>query len=222
MKTTPQTRSLFHEKIFCGLGSPDPAIGVPFGTLAVYVPPSQFSKERPHDQYRVVVSRERHGSKAWRPPGGFAFASHEAAVPLVGAEFAKVALEMPIGFVEISGVYAPVASMFPVAGRNFFIGPEGQWLGSYVPSALRAYPFDLRRINGGEEAVLCVDEDSGLLADDDRTAQSFFGADGNPSEAAKGISIFSCRLSATARPPLRRSRPCATPDCSSPGLSVEN
>ena len=38
--------------IFCGLGSPDPAIWVPFGTLAVYVPPSQFSKERPHDQYR--------------------------------------------------------------------------------------------------------------------------------------------------------------------------
>jgi hypothetical protein len=138
----------------------------------------------------AVVSRDRHGSKAWRPPGGFAFASHEAAVPLVGAEFAKVALEMPIGFVEISGVYAPVALMSPVAGRNFFIGPEGQWLGSYVPSALRAYPFALRRIDGGEEAVLCVDEDSGLLADDDGTAQSFFGADGSPSEAAKGILDF--------------------------------
>ncbi len=45
-------------------------------------------------------------------------------------------------------------------------------------------------IDGGEEAVLCVDEDSGLLADDDGTAQSFFGADGSPSEAAKGILDF--------------------------------
>jgi hypothetical protein len=138
----------------------------------------------------AVVSHDRHGAKAWRPSGGYAFASHEAAVPLVAAEFAKVALEMPIGFVELSGSYAPVGLMSPIAGRNFFIGPQGQWLGSYVPSALRAYPFALCRADGREEAVLCVDEDSGLLADNDGTAQSFFSADGSPSDAVKGILDF--------------------------------
>lgn len=138
----------------------------------------------------VVVTRDRHGAKAWRSPGGFSFAAQEAAVPLVALEFSRVALEMPIAFVEASGTYAPVALMSPIAGRNFFIGPQGQWLGSYVPSALRAYPFALRRMDDTEEAMLCVDEDSGLLAEDDGTAQRFFGADGGPTDSSKGVLDF--------------------------------
>ncbi len=138
----------------------------------------------------VAITSDRHGSKGWRLPGGFIFAAHETIVPLAGAEFARAALEMPIAFIEVSGAYVPVGLMSPIAGRNFFIGPHGQWLGTYVPSALRAYPFALRRIDGSGEAILCIDEDSGLLTENDGTVQGFFNADGTPSEASKSILYF--------------------------------
>ena len=138
----------------------------------------------------VALTCDRHGSKGWRLPGGFTFAAHETIVPLAGAEFAKAALEMPIAFIEVPGAYVPVGLMSPIVGRNFFIGPQGQWLGSYVPSALRAYPFALRQIEGSEEAILCIDEDSGLLTENDGTVQGFFNADGAPSEASKSILYF--------------------------------
>ena len=38
------------------------------------------------------------GGKAWRRPNTYSFASTEAVLPLVGAEFAKAAVAMPIAF----------------------------------------------------------------------------------------------------------------------------
>jgi hypothetical protein len=133
----------------------------------------------------VPVSQAQHAAKAWRRPAGFAHAAAEAVVPLVGAEFGKAATVMPIAFVAQAGGYQPVALMSPIAGRNLFIGPAGQWLGGYVPAYLRAYPFRLARANEAEQAILCIDEDSGLVADADGAAQSFFDADGKPSPATR-------------------------------------
>jgi hypothetical protein len=139
----------------------------------------------------VPVNPSRHAGKAWRRPNTYSFASTEAVLPLVGAEFAKAAVAMPIAFVEQAGCYVPVAMMSPIAGRNLFIGPAGQWLGTYVPAALRSYPFRLGRVEGAEEAVVCIDEDSGLLVvDDDGTAEAFFDADGKPSAATKTVVNF--------------------------------
>ena len=115
----------------------------------------------------VPVSASHHAGKAWRRPASYAFAAPQALVPLVAPEFPKAALAMPIAFIEQAGQYVPVGLMSPLAGRNFFIGPAGQWLGTYVPAALRGYPFRLGRVEGSEELALCIDEDSGLIVDAD-------------------------------------------------------
>jgi SapC len=138
----------------------------------------------------VPLNRSGHAGKAWRPFNSFSFALAQAVVPLVGAEFGKAAVAMPIAFVEHAGGYAPVAVMSPIAGRNFFIGPQGQWLGAYAPAALRSYPFQLTRVEGVEDSVLCIDEDSGLVIDADGAAEDFFDADGNPSPATKAMLDF--------------------------------
>lgn len=138
----------------------------------------------------VAVSRDRHWGKSWRRPGGPVFAQRESVAPLVGVEFAKVALEMPIGFVQQAERWAPVALMSPIAGANFFVGPDGQWLGGYLPAALRAFPFCLLRLEGSNEAVLGVDEESGLVVDSDGAAELFFGPDGGPSPATKAVFDF--------------------------------
>jgi len=127
----------------------------------------------------VPISASRHSGKAWRRPTSLAFASTQAVVPLVGAEFAKAALSMPTAFIDQAGSYVPVAVMSLVAGRNLFVGPAGQWLGGYIPAALRSYPFRLGRLEGAQEVALCIDEDTGLIVDSDGSAEDFIDAKGN-------------------------------------------
>jgi hypothetical protein len=139
----------------------------------------------------VPVSASHHTGKAWRRPASYAFASPQALVPLVAPEFPKAAVAMPIAFIAQAGLYVPVGLMSPLAGRNFFIGPAGQWLGTYVPAALRGYPFRLGRVEGAEGLALCIDEDSGLIADaGEEGAEAFFDAGGQHSPASKAMLDF--------------------------------
>ena len=142
----------------------------------------------------VPVSRTTHASKAWRRVPNFLFAAKEPLMPVVAAEFSRVAAWMPIAFVEQAGQYVPVAMMCPMPGHNLFVGPEGQWLGGYIPASLRAYPFALVRREGSEQAILCVDDDSGLVVDADAGGEAFFGADGGPSAALAPLMDFMTRL----------------------------
>src|SRR4051812_12043050 len=111
----------------------------------------------------VPVDKERHRGKGWRRPMGYSFISNDLVVPVGGSEFPYAVLAMPIGFIEQSGHYVPVALMGLSQGKNVFVGPAGQWLGSYVPAVVRSYPFSLSR-EDGQEGTLCFDEDSGLVA----------------------------------------------------------
>ncbi len=138
----------------------------------------------------VPISAERHTGKAWRRPAGFTFAAEQTLVPLTSVEFAKVAVVMPMAFVLQDGVHLPVGVMSPIAGRNLFIGPSGQWLGAYVPAALRSYPFRLALIPNSEQVTLCIDEDTGLLMDADGVAEEFVDIEGNPLPTTKALLDF--------------------------------
>src|SRR5512143_1215755 len=124
----------------------------------------------------VAISHERHGGKSWRSPGSYAFAATQALIPLVGLDFSSAAVAMPIAFVEQAGRYLPVAVASPIQGRNLFIAPSGQWLGLYVPAALRRYPFSLAPVESSNQVNLCIDEDSGWVIDAsaDASAARFF------------------------------------------------
>ena len=106
-------------------------------------------------------------------------------VPIVTWEFGYVAPWMPIVFSEQAGGLAPMAMMSPVPGRNLFVSPEGQWVGGYIPAIFRTYPFREAHLEGRKEGVVCFDEDSGLLAEED--AGDFFAENGEPSAALRGI-----------------------------------
>jgi hypothetical protein len=138
----------------------------------------------------VAIDRKRHAGKGWLQPAGYSFAATQALFPLVGREFSMAAAVMPIAFIEQAGRYLPAAVLSPVQGRNLFIGPQGQWLGNYVPALLRTYPFFLLRNEGGENATLCIDESSGLIVDANEETQRFFQEDGSPSPAVKAILDF--------------------------------
>lgn len=142
----------------------------------------------------VPVNPAQHAGKAWRRPSGFSHAAAQSVVPLLAAEFAKAAMAMPIAFIAQAGRYQSVALMSPIEGRNLFVGPAGQWLGDYAPALLRCYPFRFIRPGAAEQAVLSVDQDSGLIVDPDGVAESFFDSDGQPSPATKAVLDFLARI----------------------------
>jgi hypothetical protein len=139
----------------------------------------------------VPVDHEHHGGKRWRHPSGYSFAGAETLVPLAASEFAEALSSLPIGFVLRSGQYVAVAILGLEKGTNLFVGPDGQWFGHYVPAALRGYPFSLVRAEGSEQPTLCVDEDSGLVVDEDgENIEKFFEADGMPAAATVRATEF--------------------------------
>src|SRR5262245_15944506 len=97
---------------------------------------------------------------------------------------------MPMAFMQQVGRYIPMAMMCPMPGHNLFVGPDGKWLGGYIPSPLRSYPFGLVRAQGSEQVGLCVDEDSGLLADADEKGENLFTVDGKPSPSISKVMEF--------------------------------
>ena len=120
----------------------------------------------------AAVNKTTHGQKVWRRPTNYRFAAEEALTPIVLAEVVHVGSWMPILFVERPGRYVLSAMMSPVPKQNLFVGPDGQWLGGYMPSSLRSYPFRLLRPEGSEQMALCIDEDSGLVADADEKGRT--------------------------------------------------
>lgn len=138
----------------------------------------------------VAVSRSTHAQKVWRRPPNYQFAAKEPLAPIVLAEVARVGAWMPIVFIKQGGRHALAAMMSPIPRQNLFVGPDGQWLGGYVPSSLQSYPFRLVRPGGAEQMALCIDEDSGLVADADEKGENFFTADGKPAPAVAQLMEF--------------------------------
>ena len=139
----------------------------------------------------IPVSRARHGGKGWRRPNSYDFVAKVAVAPLGGSEFSQAVGAMPIGFIERSpGIYMPVAIMALSQGSNAFVGPGGQWFGSYMPAVLRSYPFSLIGGNGSGQKMVGIDEDSGLLVDvpAGEGEERFYEADGTATPSIKSIS----------------------------------
>lgn len=137
----------------------------------------------------AAISRERHANKAWRRYTDYHFAARETLLPLVIAELSRAAVNMPTALISQEDGFKLVAVTALAPGKNLFVAPSGQWLGNYVPAVLRGYPFRLIRPQNAQDPVLCIDEDSGLLTEDD-DGESFFDAQGNPTELVKQIMDF--------------------------------
>lgn len=136
----------------------------------------------------VPVSRERHARLRWRPCSSYSFVARNTLVPLVAAELSSAATVMPLALVRQGEGFSLSALLGVESSTNVFVSLEGRWLGRYIPSALRAYPFSLARTESGG-SVLCVDEASGLVSEDP-VGEPFFNDSGEPSEALGRVLNF--------------------------------
>lgn len=138
----------------------------------------------------TAVSRTEHAKSYWRPRNGFEFAATEQVVPIILAELPQLLPHYILGFLETkNNIYQPIALVGLGGGRNLYITAEYKWLCSYVPSALRSYPFALHQDPSREDgnAILCIDESS---ISNDETFPRLFREDGELAEKAAGMLNF--------------------------------
>lgn len=151
------------------------------------------------------LSRDRHSAKRLIRPANLAFAVNQPVVPIYPAELRQAAAEFPIVFLPENDSFT-IAGLLSLDGqKNLLLGPDGRWLGNYVPAGLRRYPFILGRADqtdaGTPEVVLCVDENEQILADSG--GEPFFDESGEPTAFIKEVIKFLTEL--------ERNRPLVAP-----------
>ncbi|WP_299641471.1 SapC family protein [uncultured Ruegeria sp.] len=138
------------------------------------------------------VSLRRHGHRFWKRFTSFDFARNMADCPVVEAEILQAAATFPIIFRKSEYGYYPMAvlSMQPDPPTPF-VSAQGNWLATYVPSALRCAPFRPQLIepDGDGSDELLVDETSGLITDNPED-EVFFDKSGQLSPELKKVAAF--------------------------------
>ena len=134
----------------------------------------------------TVVSLETFSDKAWKRLSNYAFAAEEAVIPIVMMELIRAVPAMPLAFLQSGDAFELVAVTAMQPGTNWFVAPDGRWLGGYIPAALRVYPFRLIKLQDRSENVLCIDEASGLIVEAGQ-GESFFDEKGEPNNIIKEL-----------------------------------
>jgi hypothetical protein len=138
----------------------------------------------------VAVTKARHGDKSWQGFSSFSFASSYRFAPLFAAELPRAVLSLPMAFIKRENRFVLCGILSMGATGNCFVAPDGKWLGGYIPSVFRSFPFRLAKVEGQTNLVLCVDEDSGLIVDDKGVGQPFFDDAGNISKPLQEVIDF--------------------------------
>lgn len=112
--------------------------------------------------YQKVVALSDKGHADWRvqAENNYKFAEQANAVLITAIEFALVASEYPIVFVEQGGNIQPVALLGLKPGQNLYINDKHAWDANYIPAYVRRYPFILAGDQNKVDTTytVCIDE----------------------------------------------------------------
>jgi SapC len=146
-------------------------------------------------QRMVLLDRVQHAGKRVQAVSDWRFAIETNALPITGVEFAEIARECPIGFINVGtddkgqALIAPMALLGLRERQNLFIdATTGRWLGGYLPATLRRYPFAFVRNQGSDQLSLAIDE--GYPGFNDSEGELLLAADGTPTEYVQSVMRF--------------------------------
>ena len=143
-----------------------------------------------------AINKSEFAKKSWQRTQNYLFSGKDAACPLSAPEIPRAMMSMPIAFLCTDEEYSIVAVQGLQQETNFYVNADGKWQGAYIPAAYRGYPFVLAKNEAeDEQMILCINEESGLLTEDD-SAVPFFGEDGELSPAVSEIFEFLSNVNA--------------------------
>jgi hypothetical protein len=135
-----------------------------------------------------VVNYNRYKNKFTNRITSYQFASQIHIAPIVIAELNKILQSIPIAFIRQNESLSLVGVLSFTPGQNMYVGMDGKWLGPYIPSYFRGYPFSLVRDKTSGQTVLCYDEDSELFSEVE--GEPFYDENGHPSETVQKVIEF--------------------------------
>ncbi len=142
------------------------------------------------EQRVIPVTRQHHQSLRWKRFTSYGFAAKKNVVPIVMAELAQASQAMPTGFIKQEDRFLLVGIMSLEPGKNMHISDQGKWIGDYVPSFFRGYPFCLAPPpDGGKNLILCIHQDA-ELGNAPGEGEAFFDENGQLSPAVNEIVSF--------------------------------
>ncbi len=125
-----------------------------------------------------ALSRETHKELRLRTPSQlWSFARARMIAGLVATELAEAIKTMPVAF-TLKNEQANLVALMGLGEHNLFVGSNGEWIGQYIPAALRAWPFGLMK--QGEQRVVALDVASDAVSADE--GDPLFDDKGQPSE----------------------------------------
>ncbi|WP_045214353.1 SapC family protein [Desulfonatronovibrio magnus] len=112
----------------------------------------------------IPVTPKTHKDKRWKPRADYEYVRGSALVPIFNVDIISAAGEMPIVFTKRNESFMPYAVLGYEPDNNLFVDADGKWTGSYVPYALKGYPFQVA-YNQNKQPILCVLEGNEQITD---------------------------------------------------------
>lgn len=155
----------------------------------------------------VLLDGAKHKDMSLVKDFGLEFTSKTNAVPVNLIELPQVAHFYPIAFSN-DGQATPVAILGVRNDENLFVNQSGEWSKDvYIPSYIRRYPFILTEVNNGESLSLCIDENDGVISNDN--SNPLFDKDSQPTELATNAMEFCKSYHAASQQTLEFSKALA-------------
>ena len=135
------------------------------------------------------ISSERH--RDWSLVAGedYSYARAVNSVPLLAAEFIATAVMDTIVFAGSETDVVPTVILGMRDGENASVGPDGRWVGGYIPAFLRRYPFVFARSEDAKTFTLCIDEEFEGFNKDGR-GERLFDSDGKRTKYLESMLTF--------------------------------
>ncbi len=138
---------------------------------------------------RLIPVNASFAGRRWPRFNSFRFARRLQGSPIGLSEIGLVASYAPFVFKRIGGRVMPYVLFSLDGGRNVFVDERGRWRGTYVPAALRSYPFAMSE--DPKEDELLVDELSAIAPPEARDQSApYYDASGDMSAATRQVRRF--------------------------------
>lgn len=140
------------------------------------------------------INKERHAKTKIKQSSDFHFAKEFHLAYVTVHEFVRASGNYPIVFLEDKQTegFKAIALLGMEAGRNAFINDSGKWDAPYIPAIIRRYPFALAPSAEGDRFIVCVDEGSDLVNEDD--GASLFNAEGEAEPIIDNVKRYLAEL----------------------------
>ena len=140
----------------------------------------------------IPLDSKRHKDYSVTPTKNYGFTQNDNLCTILIAELRKLINQTPVVFAKNAlGKYELCALQGLEDNKNYLVGDNGMWKGSYIPAHYRSYPFIMATEKNSDKKILCFDETAGLVKKKEKPPHfKLFNEEANPAEHTLKILEF--------------------------------